>query len=241
MTVQPVAPPAAYGDDCADAPSGGNVYGVCLGAAPCSGTSPTASPSDTALVALERFVPDNFWPDGPDLVLSGTNFGQNAGEAVNHSGTVGAAITAHELGAPVIAFSAEVDFTCAPNPFACVPFADTGTFAVDLIGRLAARELLDSGLALNVNYPVVRTDETLGRPVYAVVGTGTNIAFAYDGIVGEDGGTYSLVLGAPVPELRETADTTALNRNDIPITPLDGDWTADAAATRIRGFLEAAY
>ncbi len=237
LTVQPVTPPAAYGDDCAGAPSGGAVYGVCQAAAPCVATSPSASPADTVMVALSRFVPDNIWPEGPDLVVSGINFGQNAGEAVNHSGTVGAAITALEFHQPSIAFSAEFDFSCRPDPFACVPFTQTAAFARDLIAQLRAHDLLDPATALNVNYPVVGPGETLGRPEYAVVGTSTNIPFAYTGAVGDGGGTYGLTIGTPVPETRRDADTTVLAREGIPITPLDGDWTASGRSNRLRGFI----
>jgi 5'-nucleotidase len=39
----------------------------------------------------------------PDLVLSGINFGQNMGLDVMVSGTMGAAVTASQLGVPAIA------------------------------------------------------------------------------------------------------------------------------------------
>jgi 5'-nucleotidase len=43
--------------------------------------------------------------DRPDLVISGINLGVNTGKAVLHSGTVGAALTASNLGVPSIAVS----------------------------------------------------------------------------------------------------------------------------------------
>lgn len=225
LTVQAVTPPAAYTGDCASSASGGAVFGVCQ-AATCVAASPSASPADATLIALKRFLPDNYWPTGPDLVVSGTNFGQNAGEAVNHSGTLGAVVSALELAKPAIAFSAEVDLTCTPNPFDCIPFTQTAAFAVDLIAGLkAANQFKVKNLALNVNYPVVRADETLGTVVTAKVGTGTNLGFDYSGTVGAAGGTYSLVLGQPVPEtLKKMADTTELNNNNIVVTRIDGNW-----------------
>ena len=71
-------------------------------------------------IALSRFA-ENYWPAGPDVVLSGINFGQNVGSTLAHSGTVGAVVTAHEYGVPAIAFSAEVPRDLAQIPF--VPFA----------------------------------------------------------------------------------------------------------------------
>jgi 5'-nucleotidase len=240
LTVQPVTPPAPYDGDCAGATSGGGVYGVCQSEAPCVQGSPSASPSDAVFVGVLRFVPDNVWADGADLVVSGTNFGQNAGEAVNRSGTVGAAITAHELHQPAIAFSAEFDFTVCGRDFTCVPFEDTADFAVELIGELRAAGKLTAATALNVNYPLVGDGEQLGRPVWAAVGTSTNIPSAYEGTVGAGGGTYGVVVGTPAPETRADADTTALANNDIPITPLDGDWT-DHHANALRGFLQSRF
>ncbi|RHW24633.1 hypothetical protein D0Z08_23120 [Nocardioides immobilis] len=234
ITVQAVASPAEYAGDCGDAPSGGPVYGVCVAASPCTATSPSASPSDAVLVGLSRVVPDHYWSDGPDVVLSGINFGQNVGELVNHSGTVGAAVTAQEQHVPSVAFSAEVSFA----DLTATPFAQTAEFAVGLIERLVEVDALSRADALNVNFPFVGADEQLGRPVLTVTGAATDIAFDYSGDVGVEGGTYQLVVGAPTDEPRRRADTTALRNNDIAITPLDGDWTAHTDGDRYRRILQ---
>lgn len=221
ITVQKVAAPASYQDDCGDAPSAGPVYGVCLTAGQCTSASPSASPSDAVYVGLNRLVPDHYWADGPDVVLSGINFGQNVGALVNHSGTVGAAITAQEHGVPTVAFSAEVSF----HDLTATPFVPTATFAVSLLERLLAKDSLTPGTALNVNFPFIEADETLGRPVLTTTGTGNDIGSNYSGEVGIEGGTYQLLVGAAIEETRSRADTTALHKNNIAITPLDGDWT----------------
>lgn len=221
MTVQAVTPPAAYAGDCAGTASAGAVFGVCVAAAPCSSTTPSASPADAVNVALKRFAA-NYWPAGPDLVLSGTNFGQNIGATLNHSGTVGAAVTAHEYGVPAIAFSAEVPRDLAQIPH--VPFAATADFAVRLVAALRKRDALRDGLVLNVNHPFVGPGETLGKPVATDVGHSSDLGLTYLDDVPATGGTYRLVAGAPEAETRRNADTTALARNDIPVTALDGDW-----------------
>jgi 5'-nucleotidase len=47
-------------------------------------------------------------PQKPDLVVSGINYGENVGQGVTISGTVGAAMEAASLGIPALAISLEV-------------------------------------------------------------------------------------------------------------------------------------
>ena len=222
LTVQAVAPPAAYAGDCSSTSTGGAVFGVCQSAGPCASGVPSASPADAVNIALSRFA-KTYWTTGPDVVLSGVNFGQNVGSTLNHSGTVGAVVTAREYGVPALAFSAEVPRDLAQIPF--VPFATTGAFAVELLGELVRKKQLKPGLALNVNYPFVAAGETLGKPVTTVAGTSNDIGLTFAGDVPRSGGTYQLSAGVPAAETKKNADTTALAANNIPITKLDGDWT----------------
>ena len=89
--------------------------------------------------------------DVPDLVVSGVNAGLNTGHSIIHSGTVGAALTAHTFGSRGIAIS------LAPSePWhwdTAVPFATA-----------VASWVLDSQsrTALNVNVPPVALDEVRG-------------------------------------------------------------------------------
>lgn len=223
LTVQAVTPPAGYHGDCASTSTGGVVFGVCQATAPCSSTTPSASPADAVNVALSRFA-KTYWAGGPDVVLSGVNFGQNVGSTLNHSGTVGAVVTAREYGVPALAFSAEVPRDLAQIPH--VPFAKTAAFAADLVRRLRSSGQLDPGLVLNVNYPFVGAGEKLGKPVSTVAGFSSDLGLTFSGDVPRTGGTYLLSAGTPAAETRKNADTTALARNDIPITRLDGDWSA---------------
>ena len=222
LTVQAVTPPAAYATDCATTSTGGAVFGVCLTVGPCSSSTASASPADAVNIALSRFA-KTYWTTGPDVVLSGVNFGQNVGSTLNHSGTVGAAVTAREYGVPALAFSAEVPRELAQIPN--VPFAQTASFATELVGKLVKGKALKPGLVLNVNYPFVAAGETLGKPVSTVAGMSNDIGLTFGGDVPRTGGTYQLTAGTPPAETRKNADTTALARNDIPITRLDGDWT----------------
>lgn len=90
----------------------------------------------------------------PDLVLSGINWGHNAGQAVLHSGTVGAALTAANNGCSALAVSMDV---VRPMPWATAH----GVIAAVLPLLLDAEE----PLALNLNVPSVPADELRGlRP-----------------------------------------------------------------------------
>jgi 5'-nucleotidase len=88
----------------------------------------------------------------PDVVLSGINHGPNTGQAILHSGTVGAALTALSHGLPALAVSLA---TTRPTHW------ETATHA-------AARALdwflerADQAYVLNVNVPDVPADQLRG-------------------------------------------------------------------------------
>jgi 5'-nucleotidase len=69
-------------------------------------------PADSVLVGVKELL-----KEPPDVVVSGINQGQNIGELVDISGTVGAARTAARLGIPSLAVSAglvaDIDYTHA--------------------------------------------------------------------------------------------------------------------------------
>ncbi|MFT3854054.1 MAG: 5'/3'-nucleotidase SurE [Ilumatobacteraceae bacterium] len=247
FVVQPVTPPAAYTNDCSNAPSGGNVFGLCTvpsssTATTCDTTSASGSPSDAVNIALSRFIPDNYWPQGPDIVLSGINYGQNEAVGVFHSGTTSAAVTANQLHAPSIAFSAKLGdtqeqlYACALSTdlTQCPAFEATAKFAVDLVGKLRAARMIDSNLLLNVNYPFLSAGEQVGKPVINVLGYGSTLGGTFGGSVTTAGGAYTFAFNMGVPETRRNADTTALMNNDISIVPLSGDWTDSHVDIRLR-------
>lgn len=78
------------------------------------GYAVNGTPADSVNVALDQLGIE------PDLVVSGTNAGQNVGPAVPLSGTVGAARTAARRGIPAIAVSGNFDFTNADEAAALV-------------------------------------------------------------------------------------------------------------------------
>ena len=77
---------------------------VCLpldGGATFEGIAVSGTPADCVILALRGLMPEF----RPDIVISGINFGPNAGQDVFFSGTVGAAIQAAMYGLPTLAVS----------------------------------------------------------------------------------------------------------------------------------------
>ncbi|MYW06548.1 5'/3'-nucleotidase SurE [Streptomyces sp. SID3343] len=179
------------------------------------------TPADSVAFGLANVFKDK----QPDLVVTGINPGQNIGSTANHSGTVGASITAAEHGVPAVAFSAEYSQADPRNPFPQMPQALS--FAVKLVDRLASSgkrngPVLPAHTTLNVNYPAKPT----GKVQMTNVGEGDPLAVVYVKDASCDS-CYKLSLGLN-PDFKETvsnADTTAISKGAVSISMLDGDWT----------------
>jgi 5'-nucleotidase len=98
----------------------------------------------------------------PDLVLSGINHGVNVGRSVLHSGTVGAALTAAQLGISALAVSLRAGVT--PDPW-----DSAAELATSLIPVLAAAP---TSTVLNLNVPALPLSEILGLRWAKVSGAG---------------------------------------------------------------------
>ena len=98
----------------------------------------------------------------PDLVLSGINDGVNVGRSVLHSGTVGAALTASQLGISALAVSQRVGD--GPNPW-----ESAAELAVALIPLLVAAPVRT---VLNLNVPHLPLAEVRGLRWARVSGAG---------------------------------------------------------------------
>ncbi|MFC9975340.1 5'/3'-nucleotidase SurE [Spirillospora sp. NPDC127200] len=181
------------------------------------------TPADSVLFGMAVVFKDR----RPDLVVSGANYGQNTGSLVNHSGTVGAAVTGLEQRVPAIAVSTEYDLEAGPAATARA-FPATARYTADLIDRLGraagSGAVLPPGVALNVNYPI-----TEGGPKGTrLTRVGRTAFFALTYTPAGDG---SYVIGGRADDTAETvrnADTTALAADHVSVTPLDGDWSHPA-------------
>ena len=188
------------------------------------------TPADSVLVGVLHVMKD----EGPDIVISGANFGPNLGYA-GSSGTVGAATMAMRVGIPAIAVSVGVDpseYNAKPYPFPSTlgAFSGSAELVLKLIGDLQdaqndSGELLPEKTILNVNYPPVSSEELQGvRVLQASWDVGVRIA--YEEI--EESGKLAVqlqLLDAGKPEDGD-ADWQWLSRGYATISVLDGSTDA---------------
>jgi 5'-nucleotidase len=116
------------------------------------------SPADCVLAGLHDVLVDA----RPDLVLSGVNRGNNAGENAMYSGTLGGAMEAALQGLPAIALS---QFMGPATATLDDPFDASARHGVRLVRRLLDKGLWDEGpsrLFYNVNFPPVAGADVRG-------------------------------------------------------------------------------
>lgn len=176
--------------------------------------SVSGRPADAVQVGLAEV----FKEDLPDLVISGANFGQNSGNDVMVSGTVGAATIAHSMGIPAIAISVQIKFSELEQRFPSTLKAMSGAaeFVVDLLG---SGEKLPKNAILNINYPALDKADIKG-----VVSTKLANYSLFDGTYrsGEDGELLrNFNMQAP---LGRGTDAYELSQGYITLTLLDGTY-----------------
>jgi 5'-nucleotidase len=150
----------------------------------------------------------------PDLVLSGVNHGPNTGNAVLHSGTVGAALTARTHGASSLAVSC-----VAPDPRNWDTAAEMArrslTWLLDNAG--------DDPLTLSVNVPDLPLDQVQGLRTARLAAFG-----AVQADVGEAGEGYVTMTFSEVDEDPEPGtDAYLLGRGWATVTSLAAPCEAD--------------
>ena len=115
------------------------------------------TPADAAVIGVVHILRDT----PPDLVVSGTNAGQNLALSTNSSGTVSAAIAATRYGIPAIATSA------GAGPNADLAYATAGALATRIISALSAKRTADGKLlpdrsVITMNVPALPVAELKG-------------------------------------------------------------------------------
>ncbi|WP_407522889.1 5'/3'-nucleotidase SurE [Methylobacterium oryzisoli] len=201
------------------------------------GTAAVSSP-----ISITQFSPGNYYVDGrpataaltglndlfagarPDVVISGTNRGENIGTSENISGTVNAALQGLYEGVPSIAVSAG-----SFNGSYDAAFANAGTFTADFLARLEAQRapgapLLPPGEGLSINVP--------GNPTLAGVAVTT--------VTPESSGSFPYALTGPntyaegfvantTPSGSTTSEGSQFISSRITVSPIDGNWGSNAA------------
>jgi 5'/3'-nucleotidase SurE len=194
------------------------------------------SPADSVLVGILHIMKD----DGPDIVISGANFGPNLGYA-SSSGTVGAATMAMHVGIPAVAVSVAVnpwEHNAKPYPFPSTygAFEGAADFTLRLIRELTksqsdAGSLLPNKTILNVNYPAIAAEGVQGvHLLQAAWDVGVRIAYEET----EETGKLAVQLqlldsGAPGDD---DMDWQWLARGYVTISVLDGN--TDAGEARLQ-------
>lgn len=153
----------------------------------------------------------------PDLVVAGANLGQNAGRDVVISGTVGAAVTAHQLGFPSIAVSVgiRIEERALGYPSTIAAFRGAARTLVRLISNMDVDDLTS---VLNINYPPVlpldvRGVRWTGLSEYSVLGQRYTL---------RPDGYYRPELQAPNPNAPRQ-DAESMMDGFITLTFIDGD------------------
>jgi 5'-nucleotidase len=174
------------------------------------------TPTDAMIVALHQL-----FPEPPDLVISGINRGDNLGDDVFYSGTVGAAMEATLNRVPAVAMS----LVHGGGSFVYEPAA---RFARQLAERILA-DGLPPGVVLNVNVPQpwaggVRFTRQSKKITRTALLQGTD----------PRGRTYYWLNQEPLSDgVDPASDYAAVCAGDISITPLELDLTHEPSLNHL--------
>ena len=139
----------------------------------------------------------------PDLVISGINPGNNIGRLSQHSGTLGAAMTAAGYGLRAVAVS------CASAPNA--QFVDAARFMSVAVSTLATRP--HDGVVFNINYPARSFDRVRGvRAASMAIPDGGDVALQ------REPGGFSLRVSRDRRTVADDSDLALLDDGYITLT-----------------------
>jgi 5'-nucleotidase len=180
------------------------------------------SPADCVLAGLFDVLQGGL----PDLVLSGVNRGNNAGENVLYSGTIGGAMEAALQGLPAIALS---QFMGPETDELADPFEAARVHGATIVRRLLERaswEKADYRLFYNVNFPPVPAGMVKGTRV-AAQGYRTNTKFGVEPHMSPSGRKFLWIVGGPQHLPTAPGTDVAVNvEGYISVTPMRADLTA---------------
>lgn len=184
------------------------------------------SPADCVLAAISDVMRDS----PPDLVLSGVNRGNNSGENVMYSGTIGAAMEAALQGLPAIALS---QYMGTQTAGLADPFEAARAHAPGLI-----RDLLEHGdwtsdadfrLFYNLNFPPCAAADVKGVRV-GPQGRRRGTKFQVKADVAPNGRRFLWIMGgSQTAPATPGSDVEANMANYISLTPMRPDLTCHAS------------
>ena len=208
------------------------------------------SPAASVLYGID-IAAESLFGGPPDLVLSGPNEGNNLGLVTPHSGTVGATVTALNLGIPAIAISADrTDLTPAEAEL----IADISVRVVDAVNGHRGINLLP-GTGLNVNIPDV--DPVLEADDYDFshtrIGTASNLGLQFYEKIGDSpiAVAFGIPPGLPFPgvsveipytvagyaeDTSSKSEGNVLGGTTVTVSVIQATYQADALRSLLVGF-----
>jgi 5'/3'-nucleotidase len=205
-------------------------------------TAVNGFPADCVLFGVLRGLPAR-----PDLVVTGVNIGQNLGEIVRLSGTVGAALTAARLGIPAIAASQALGSGIRFDAAASFVASLVEKYRTNATFRRAMRSPsgLRQGYVLNVNFPTCTSGKVRGVRVVPLGRTQQFTAYEPAPSPAPADNWQPVVEKIPLgsndctSKLRNPrTDLEAMNNGFATVTPLNADFTATDHLATIRGLVE---
>ena len=193
------------------------------------------TPADCVLAAIADVMKDT----PPDLVLSGVNRGNNSGENVMYSGTIGGAMEAALQGLPAIALSQYMGERTAvlDDPFQ----------AARVHGPRLIRQLLEHGdwtsdedfrLFYNINFPACDAAGVKGVRV-APQGRRHGPGFGVEPFTAPNGRRYLWVRGTPQDRPSTPGGDVEANLDGyISVTPMRADLTCHASLGALQKALD---
>lgn len=190
------------------------------------------SPAQSVVFAVLDLLPRK-----PDLIVSGINYGENVGNTITSSGTVGAALEGASFGIPSLAVSLQIIDGNYLGYSTEVPFGIAAHFT-----RLIAKRVLEEGLpadvhVLKIDVPYNATLETPWKVVrqatapYYVPRTSRSGSIEGPGLIG-----YDIKYGADVAQPGTDAHAIAVDHL-VAVTPLSLDMTSRVSMNQLDEFL----
>jgi len=124
------------------------------------GTAVPAVALDTSPAQVVRHGILRFVPRRPDLVISGINYGENLGNCITISGTIGAAIEAASLGIPSLAASLETEGQYHYSADAEIDFVTAASFLRRLVQHVLTQGMPSAVDILKLDVPRNATPRT---------------------------------------------------------------------------------
>ena len=181
------------------------------------------TPTDCVIMAVKHILAG----EGPDLVLSGVNRGQNVAEDVTYSGTIAAAMEGTLLGIPSIAVSQAY----MPGDRTSIVWECALQHAPGIIRRLLEEGIPD-GILFNLNFPNVAPSEVAGVAVTAQGRRDQELMRLEPRRDGRGNPYYWIAFQRGKNEPANGTDLRALAENRISVTPLELDLTHEPTMTR---------